>query len=466
MLLLSLASLTYSATEDSKRIFLQRYYSGKYIEAHELVKKAYSDSATRKSWEERLHIHESFQDCSFESESSSRAMALLRIGSMQEARSNFGYDWESFLGRAKLAGWSNDIESGRHYVRKAMQMHPGQSELLFYAGLYAGSDEEAVKYFSEYLNTHPADTHKRNSARQTIDFVQKTKGLQLNQSKLDSPVETIDSNFENRRLTFRAKIDEKQNVVLLMDTGAAGLSLKDKKWKGRSTTDFMMIGLGTKQRTRAALTVFDEFASGKFRIKNPVAAVSPNLPASGIDGIAGSIIFSGYTIVLPSKKDSRMMLSTLDSNQLLGHLEKQGMLYSRKATLPFYQVGKMIILKGRIKRSDHEMDILLDTGAQTSILSSATARKYVYINYPKTLRKKSRIRLSGIGGKIDNLLHAENVDIEMGPLRKSFNRMVAANLSQVSEALELEVDCILGQDFLYGYTLLIDYKTNEVTFLS
>jgi hypothetical protein len=58
------------------------------------------------------------------------------------------------------------------------------------------------------------------------------------------------------------------------------------------------------------------------------------------------------------------------------------------------------------------------------------------------------------------------VDVEVGSLRKSYNRMVAINLAQISEVLDLEVDMILGQDFLNGYTLLIDYKNNLVTFLS
>ena len=201
-------------------------------------------------------------------------------------------------------------------------------------------------------------------------------------------------------------------------------------------------------------------------MKNPVAAVSTMMEGTGIDGIAGAIIFSDYNIVLPLKKDSNVLLSTLKSDQLLNHLKRSGLPFKQKVTLPFYQVGKMIILKGAIKKSDDEMDILLDTGAQASILSAATAKKHVRINYPKTHRQKRRTHLRGIGGKIQNLIHVDNVDIAVGPLRKSFNRMVALNLSQISEALELEVDLILGQDFLKGYTLVIDYRNNTVTFLS
>jgi tetratricopeptide (TPR) repeat protein len=300
-LLLFFASLTNSATHDTKQEFLRLYYTGKYEEAH-----AY-DTATRSGWEARLHVHERFSGCKFESDASSRGIAMLRIGMIDQAIGHFGQDWLSFLGRAKLAGWNNEIEIGREFIRKAIQLKPEQPDLYFYAALYARTDEEALNYFERYLKTHPPDTSKRSSARQAIEFFAKTKGIRLNHANLASPVERIDSNFDHRRLTFRAKIDNKPDVVLLMDTGAAGLSLKDKSWRARNTTDFLMIGLGTKQQTRASLMVFNEFSSGGFRIKNPVAAVTRNLQSAGIDGIAGTIIFSDYKIVLPSRKDSQVM---------------------------------------------------------------------------------------------------------------------------------------------------------------
>jgi hypothetical protein len=166
------------------------------------------------------------------------------------------------------------------------------------------------------------------------------------------------------------------------------------------------------------------------------------------------------------KNSADVTLSTLPSEELIHQLKEKGFEYKKKVTLPFYQVGKMIILKGKIKKSDETMDILLDTGAQTSILSAATARKYVRIDYPKTFRDKRKSTLFGLGGRIENILHVENVDIKIGPMEKSFNQLVAINLAQISEALELEVDAILGQDFLSGYTLLIDYQNNQVTFFS
>src|SRR5262249_55258037 len=119
------------------------------------------------------------------------------------------------------------------------------------------------------------------------------------------------------------------------------------------------------------------------------------------------------------------------------------------------------VLKGRIKKSGEDMDILLDTGAQQSILSAATAREFARINIDSM---RNHASLTGVGGST-NALVAENVDFAMGEIKGSFQRVLAINLSDISEALELEIDMILGRDFLNGYTLLIDYPHSKVTFL-
>ncbi len=466
-LLLFFVFLTCSATEDKRKAFQHYYYSGKYTEAHAILQQAFTEPLTRQIWEERLHLQEDFPGCTETgSNPSARATAMLRIGLIENAKQEFTTDWLSFLGRATIAGWQNDFQMARNYLRQAIRLHPDDSDLLYYAGTFADNDAESLDFFQRYLKSKSVDSTKKSSAKQRVEFIKKTQGVRLNLSNIPTPVETIESEFNDKRLLINAKIDKQNDVVLLLDTGAAGLSLKDRNWKARNATDFAMIGLGSKQRARGALVVFDHFSAGRFQVENPVAAISKALNGSGIDGIAGSIIFSQFNMVLPMSNDADVILSSLDSKDLLAHLESKGTHYERKVTLPFYQVGKMIILKGQIKKSDKEMDMLLDTGAQTSIVSAAAARRYVHINYPKTFREKGKVRLSGIGGGIDNIIHLDNVDIEIGPLKKSFNRMVALNLAQISETLDLEVDLILGQDFLRGYTLLLDYKNNEVTFLS
>jgi hypothetical protein len=139
--------------------------------------------------------------------------------------------------------------------------------------------------------------------------------------------------------------------------------------------------------------------------------------------------------------------------------------FSKQETLPFYVVNKLIIVQGRIKKSPNRMNMLVDTGSDASFVSAAAAKKYAYINYPLSMQLRKQSTVSGVGGKADGLLIAENVEVGLGAISRNFNRMYAMNFADTSEALELEIDLLLGRDFLDGYTLLIDYKNREITFL-
>jgi hypothetical protein len=93
------------------------------------------------------------------------------------------------------------------------------------------------------------------------------------------------------------------------------------------------------------------------------------------------------------------------------------------------------------------------------------AKKYARINYPLSHSMKQSTPLSGVGGKAEDVLVAENVSIEAGPLRKGYNLISVVNLAEGSESLELEMGGILGRDILEGYTMLINYGKRTVTFL-
>jgi hypothetical protein len=139
--------------------------------------------------------------------------------------------------------------------------------------------------------------------------------------------------------------------------------------------------------------------------------------------------------------------------------------FDKRQTFPFYVVNKLIILKGRIKKSSADLDILVDTGADSSFISTAAAKRFVTINYPLSMQLRQQTKITGVGGKADNLLIAENVEVKIGELSRNFNNMLAVNFAETSEALGLEIDLLLGRDFLEGYTLLIDYRNRQITFL-
>lgn len=452
------------AENDSRALYLKLYYDGDYQKAHAILRNAFSDPLELQIWEERLHLQQQIKGCIANQSlpQSVRGLALLRMGDIDAAKKEFAEDIPSIIGLATLSLWQNDSSTAHELIQRGLKKDPSFPEFLFLAGNLAENDEEALEYFHKYLAQKPSDQLKVLSAQQAIDFVSKTRGVPLNVASIESPLAVIDSKYDSGRMIMKAKLNEKEPLNLLVDTGAAGISLEKKDWGPKITSDLLMIGLGKDQKSAGQRVVFDTFSTGAFQIRNPVAAVSDTLQAKDVDGILGSVVFSKCAVLLPLKPQKSLMLITQPASEWL---QQNVSGFQTHVTLPFYLVNKMMIVKGAIKKSEPQLDMLIDTGAFRTVLSTAAAKKYAYIDYPLSRTASQRPELFGLNGRVEDFLVADNVEIKLGSIQKEFNRMLTLNLAEISEALELEIDAILGQDFLDGYTLLIDYRDRTITFL-
>lgn len=455
-----------SGDEASRGKFLLHYYRGDYEKAHELLKDAFQNAITKDIWEHRIHLNQEFLNCATykSTQASARAIALLRRGSIPEAKEAFSDDWMSLWGQSIVAHWENRPDLARKYIREALPLASDYPEVLFMAADVAPSIPESIEYFTKYLDSSPEDPIKAKVAEYGIEFMKKTEKMDLNIVSFPREGTQLDSKFRDSRLTIQATIDGKKDSTLLIDTGAGGLTLEDAKWQPQIASDLLLFGLGKKQVVKTKRVVLSNFQTGKITIKNPVAAINNSLPGGGLNGVAGSVLFSSQLILLPMTRGKKMALLPRTEDPM-SSLKANGYEFSEHQTLPFYIVHKMIILKGRIKNSPPHMDILLDTGAESSLLSAATARKYTRINYPLSHEANKSHNYSGVGGRVENVLVAENVEVQIGSMNKNFGRMLALNLADTCEGMDLEIDLILGRDFLEGYSLLIDYHKAQVTFL-
>ena len=465
LFVLTLAAFAYSSTETPRDRFRKSYYSGSFIEAHELLAQAFSDNTERQTWDERIHAWKSdITGCSVhrQAPNSIKGLALLRIGRFQEAASCFEEDWVSWLGRATLASWESKMPEAREAIGKALRLSPKNPELLFSAANLASTREQTLALYQQFLELPQQDPYRRTVVEYAIEFMKKTWDLSLNEPVVITGTERIPSEFRKGELLIHAKINGTEQVKLLLDTGSSGITVKDRDWQPLMTNDVMRLGIGKTQRNRSTQMVLHLFEAGKYQLKRPVVGVSNGMLLDGIDGIVGTVLFSNHYVLVPMKPGTDFTIFTCDNPDPLTCVAGE---FTDKITVPFYWVNRLIILKGGVGPSPDDLDILLDTGAQRSILSQAAAKEYTYINYPLSKEISSKSGLSGVGGQAENVLVAENVQVRVGPMQKAFNRLTALNLGESSDAFDLELDMILGRDFLEGYTILIDYRNNRVTFL-
>src|SRR5262249_28054325 len=150
----------------------------------------------------------------------------------------------SLVGVATYKSWENDMPAAQKAAKEALALAPDRGETVFLAGNLADSDDEAITFFDRYLGMPEEDELKKETAKDALDFLKKTKGIKLNQTSLLAESKKFDTRFNDGHLVIRGKINDKQDVKLLVDTGASGLSLVDRDWNPKVVSDLAMVGLG------------------------------------------------------------------------------------------------------------------------------------------------------------------------------------------------------------------------------
>jgi hypothetical protein len=468
-LLFSLLLAACLAAEDDLRTrFLLAYYDADFKEAHNLLMQgAVSDPITKQIWDERIHAQEPIEGCDAHAgaAASIRAIALLRIGSIEKAREEFTDDWLSWMGKAMISEWESDARAAKESVERALQLQPDRPELLYLAGNVTPDVQESIAYFKRYLEVPSEDPIRKKVVENSIDFMEKTLEIPLNVIRFDSTFERMPTSTTRQgQQLIRGKINGKKDVSLLLDTGAGGITLRDRDWTPKVVTDLIMFGLGKKQVSAGKRLVLDHFESGSFSVDNPVAASTSTLPVSDIDGIISAALFSNYRLWVPLRSRKPVVVFSPGDTDPEQFLRQRGIKLSHGVPIPVRIVGKLILLKGRIKNSTGDMDIMLDTGAASSILSALAAKRFTRVNYVLSSQLSHSAGISGVGGATDRFLVSENVDVQIGQLKKEYIRIAAVPLADSSESMDLEMDMILGRDFLSDYDLLIDYAGRTVTF--
>lgn len=101
------------------------------------------------------------------------------------------------------------------------------------------------------------------------------------------------------------------------------------------------------------------------------------------------------------------------------------------------------------------LNFLLDTGANTSVLSPKLARKLGLESTPADL--------AVLSGKVKSAM-ATAPSIQFGPIRSENVPVLVEDLTFVQGALPIEIDAIVGLDVLGQSKFLIDYASRAISF--
>jgi predicted aspartyl protease len=116
--------------------------------------------------------------------------------------------------------------------------------------------------------------------------------------------------------------------------------------------------------------------------------------------------------------------------------------------------GRYLFVKGSI--ADHPVEIILDTGAGSTVLDRATAER-VGVSGGGSLVAR------GTGGEVEAQL-ASGVDLEIGELRLSDLTVAIVDLSELASRFGREIPVILGKELFHALVVDIDYPHSRIAF--
>jgi len=117
----------------------------------------------------------------------------------------------------------------------------------------------------------------------------------------------------------------------------------------------------------------------------------------------------------------------------------------------------IIIVKATVNDKG-PFDFAVDTGASVTVISKRTAEKLGISNEPSTPK-----RGQCCGGGIDmSLRRVESVQV--GEAEQRNLEVALMDLSSISKCLGMELEGIIGHNFMKSYMIIIDYPKKTISF--
>ena len=118
-----------------------------------------------------------------------------------------------------------------------------------------------------------------------------------------------------------------------------------------------------------------------------------------------------------------------------------------------------IILPTRMNNAGPYL-LILDTGAPRSHLDTDAAREVTKVN------QDLNTRVSGYGGVENDVYSAEHVQLQFGPVSRTFNSMLTYSRTQKSQAAGVRIAGDIGWDAISDLLTQIDYRDQLINFES
>lgn len=379
-------------------------------------------------------------------------------------------DGEADMGLAQLYDMTGLHATAARYIRRAHLLRPGD-QFITREWIYTLPRDQRLPELTTFLQSSPAVSGEALRGLKTEeDYLKARKPGECRVSSAtdsaQAPMTAIfGSNTRPEAYGLEVAFNGKKRRMQI-DTGASGIMLTEATARGLGVEQEYAVktsGLGDEGARDSYLSHVHSLRIGAVELQDCMVRVVKD-SGMHVDGLIGMDVFRRWLVTLdyqaaqlrlaPLPKDPKAATGAEDV-EVDDTPHDSYVAPEMQDWLRIARMGHHILLPAALKPAGSLHYMILDTGAQSSIFSLPLA------NEAGKLRATS-VQIYGISGKAKNTYVTSDTALYIGSLHLLPDAYYAVDLTNISNAVGLEVGGLFGLNTLQRLTLQIDYRDNLI----
>ena len=403
--------------------------------------------------------------------------ALLRSGefrtSLESLMTAIKFDNRDHLalaGLAELQYFEHQTKTSYDLLQKAIQLDPREPD--YYVSLARACSRlelysEAADAYQNFLGIAPkTDEERRARIRGLIDFYRYLGTTKLHRQS-GPEVVTIPFELHGNRPFINVKINNKQTLRFVIDTGASLSVISDKAAQALGIKAVARGGharaVGGTGSFGIVYSVLESVGIGDAKIDIVPAYIrtvhtTDDAPIDQrADGYIGLSVLSNYAVTI-DYKEKKLILDRSEIKEVPAPIPTPEVLPQTQDSIniPLRSTsGGLASAEGILEGYEKPFNFIIDTGASTTVISKAAVKRFSLDNLKL---KDSLFRVVGAAGVEDNVEAIGIQTLTVNGLRQRNARALILNLEPVNETSGFEQHGIIGGDFLRHFRVQLDLR--------
>ncbi len=258
------------------------------------------------------------------------------------------------------------------------------------------------------------------------------------------------------------KFNNRASAVLLLDTGASGITIGNKLAEKAGVVKFadsFFGGIGDKGPVQSYVGWVDKITIGSIEFHNCIVEVSSKSNINDNAGLIGADVFEDFLVTLDFK-ELKLLLAPLPKNPNVAanadgpqdrYIAPEMQSYTK-----IWRFGHDLVVP--VKVSDKVMgNFILDTGAAITSISPKLAAQITKVSY------QGNYSISGVSGDVKQVMEADKAILQFGTVRVRSDDLPVFDHG-ISDYEGTEIAGLISIRTLVQMKLSIDYRDGLVNF--